>query len=281
MNNLTVAGLETFEAREDFDRLTISGMAKCNGTKLRAQRMEVTGILDFSSYCNAWANCCEIMGVCKLTGYLTVQKAKVTGSLELGTLKAEQADIMGVVKAGTMAEAEKMSVMGVLKSACAKIKKLEASGALQIENVLEGDRADVSGTVRAGKVEMAWLSCSGYIRADGQILADRIEAKGILQAKEILGDHICIDNRHLRKEARRTLFGKKFMSGSDACSVSSAELIEATTIILYNVQAKQVNGQDIIIGSDCIVDQVDCSGTLKISRSAQVGEIQGTPEWID
>jgi hypothetical protein len=56
---------------------------------------------------------------------------------------------------------------------------------------------------------------------------------------------------------------------------SDVKLIEATTIDLSGVSAETVNGKDIIIGPNCKIDHIDCSGTLSIDRSSSVGNITG------
>ncbi len=138
-------------------------------------------------------------------------------------------------------------------------------GLARFEQGLRVGTLDVDGsvTIGGGKLEADEILCDGMIKADGEVSADSIRASGAIFAKEIVGDKIIIDS-FVNKIA-------KFVLRKN----SEIELIEATTITISGVQAKQVNGMIVKIGPGCNIETVDCSGTLSIHKDAKVGNITG------
>jgi ribosomal protein L24 len=127
--------------------------------------------------------------------------------------------------------------------------------------LVEGVLTEKDGT----KIEAEEIDCEGVIKTGGEISADNLKAKGVINAKEIYGDHILINTHYAFNKIRRFFRGER----------SDIKLIEATTIELSGVTADTVNGKDIVIGPDCRINSVDCSGTLSIDSSSSVGKITG------
>ena len=163
-------------------------------------------------------------------------------------------------------KAESMLISGVFKCMGAiDTGLLQTDGTAEIRSSVRAKKIITDGilTVRDGaRIEADEIECDGIIRA-GEVSADVIRAEGVINAKEIVGDRICI-----RSTAGRIarFFCKRF---------SNIELIEATTVEISGVTAKSVNGKDIIIGPQCQIDTVDCSGTLFIDKSSSVKTITG------
>ena len=55
-----------------------------------------------------------------------------------------------------------------------------------------------------------------------------------------------------------------------------AELIEATELYLEGVKAEEVNGQHITVGRGCVIERLDCNGTLHIEGNAVIHQITGS-----
>jgi cytoskeletal protein CcmA (bactofilin family) len=183
--------------------------------------------------------------------------------------------IDGICTAEGSIEADSLDVNGVFTAkGDVVVGELDCDGVTTIEGNLRVKKADIDGvtTVYGGKIEADHIVCDGVLTAGNQVSADIIEADGFINAKEIVGDRITI------KSFRKSGFFKLFLKIKEAFKdpdFSKIDLIEATTIDLRGVRARAVNGQDLIIGPGCVIDRVDCSGTLKIDADAKVGELLG------
>lgn len=167
-----------------------------------------------------------------------------------GDLKVENLKVDGKFKCRGRLTAGTISCDGMAEiEADLFAKKLLVDGMLNVRN--------------GANLEAEEIICDGSLHAEGQISADRIEADGFVSAKEIVGDQITIHSHNSR-------LAKLLMKMS-----SQADLIEATRIQLRGVTAKTVNGCDVVIGPNCKIDRLDCSGTLSIDETAQVGVITG------
>ncbi len=180
---------------------------------------------------------------------------KINGG-EFGTMTVD-----GVSTCTDDLKAENMRINGVFKcQGSLEAGFLQTDGTAEVNAHLRAKKLVVEGvlTVRGeGKIEAGEIECDGVIKA-GEISADVIHADGFVNAHEIVGDRITIRS-HTNRIAQ--FFTKRF---------SHIELIEATTIELHGVVAKTVNRQDIVIGPNCIIDNVDCSGTLTVHKSSSV-----------
>lgn len=170
-----------------------------------------------------------------------------------GDLTATSANIDGVVTVNGMVEAK---------------EGIELGGVLTVTGKVKGKDIRVDGvcTIR-DNVEADHVFCKGVITVQEQISADLVEGKGLLSAKEIVGEKI---NVHCDTKKRHVFFKKSH----ELCKIG---MIEATEIDIDGIQAKTVNGHNVTIGSDCIVENVDCSGTLSIAEGAEVKNVNGQP----
>jgi cytoskeletal protein CcmA (bactofilin family) len=152
--------------------------------------------------------------------------------------------------------------------------ELNSDGIATIEGNLYAKSVDIDGilTLNGTKFEADRIKCDGILRVSGQISADEVEADGLIAAKEIVGGHIAINS--LRKSIFFMLWLRfKEVIGKE--NYSRVDLIEATSVSLENVHAKQVNGHDVSIGRGCRIERVDCDGKLSIDPEAQVKEVVG------
>lgn len=197
-----------------------------------------------------------------------MQNIKIEG---VGTISGgdyEMVRVDGVGKCEGNLQAQSIDINGTFKCLGAvKTDLFDCDGATELRANLFAKKIIVDGSlvVKNGtKIEAEKIDCDGSIKVvDGQISADIIKSDGYIYAREIVGDQIRIHSRISR-------FVKWFNG-----SFSNVELIEATNIELRGVYAKEVNGEQIIIGPRCEIDRVDCSGTLTIDPTATVKEITG------
>lgn len=198
-------------------------------------------------------NCVSVAGMGKCAGDLRAQTITISG-----TFKGD-----GAVECGTLKISGSFKCAGHLAA-----EKMSCSGAAGIQGDMLANALTVSGTlnVEGAKLEGADLSCSGTITAAGQVCADKLKVTGIIKAKEIVGDDITIGAIH--PNILRQIFNFSIIN-------STADLIEATTLNLSGVTAQTVNGSNVFIGPGCIIDNLDCNGTLHIDPTATVRNITG------
>ena len=169
-----------------------------------------------------------------------------------GDIKARTINVDGVVTAnGKLKAEESIALDGVITvNGAIRSKEIRVGGVCTIKDTMEADH----------------ILCKGVITCKGQISADLVEGNGILSAKEIVGEKVM-----LHCEIKKRYF-------SITPKLSNAELIEATEIDIDGIKCETVNGHNITIGPNCIVENVDCSGTLSIAPTAQVKNIKRPPQ---
>lgn len=175
--------------------------------------------------------------------------------------------IDGLAQCDGALEAEALRVDGKFKClGDAKLGLLDCDGSAEFLSSVKAKKVTIDGLMAVttpAKLEADEVHCDGSISIEGQISADVISIDGLVRAKELVGDRIYIHS-HLGK------FASLFFKGS------TAELIEATTVELQGIRAQSVNGQDIVIGPECVIDTVDCSGTLSIDPRSTVTNLSGS-----
>lgn len=184
--------------------------------------------------------------------------------------------IDGVTTVTGPIKANKILINGIFKTEdYIEANLLDVDGVATIKKNVRAHEVDVAGTVsiKSEKFEADSIKCDGIISVSGEINADKMFVKGIISAKEIYGDNIDISSNIKGTEIVKAI--KNFF-GIQRGHFSKIETIEATTINIVNVKAKQLRGHDIIIGKDCTVENVDCDGILRISKSANVKNITGS-----
>lgn len=187
----------------------------------------------------------------------------------IGKISGGEFGLVTVDGVGTCTDdmkAETMRINGVFKcQGSLEAGFLQTDGTANVFSNIRAKKLVVEGvlTVRGdGKIEAGEIECDGVIKA-GEISADIIHADGFINAREIVGDRIVIKSM-THKFVQ--FFTRRF---------SHIELIEATSIELHGVVAKTVNGQDVVIGPNCIIDNVDCSGTLTVHKNSCVKNMTG------
>lgn len=231
-----------------FDKMTVDGVGTCTGD-VKAEEIRISGV--FKCLGAVETGLLQSDGTAEFRSSIRAKKMVTDGVLTVkgeGRIDADEIFCDGVVKSSGAVEAGLLDTDGTAEFSSIRAKKLAVDGVLTAKG--------------EGRIEADEIICGGVITAS-EVSADRINADGIINAKEIVGDSIII----------RTGLNKFFLFF--AKRFSHIELIEATTIELQAVVAKSVNGKDIVIGKNCSVDSIDCSGTLTIDKSAHVGKITG------
>lgn len=179
-----------------------------------------------------------------------------------GDIKASQLIVEGVLKCKGTIEADEMNIEGVIT-----LSKSVRVRELKIEGVVNQKKE---------KIEADHIYCEGVLNSEGEVSAERIEVEGHISAPEVYGEYIKIVNynRLLNKDVHFNIFGFGFHNrkGKDR---SSVDVMEATTIELCNVRAGSVRGNNVTIGANCVIEEVECDGNLSIDPRAKVGKVNG------
>lgn len=211
-----------------------------------------------------------------VSGIVTIQGDILTNQMHVEGIST----IKGAVKAASL---RVNGVTNISDDIVSQDVKVEA--VMNLSGNLKADSLTIQGLIRSkgDKVEAEMICCKGILNFEGEISADQIKAEGIIRADQICGDQISIESAsmepyHWLKRGIRSLIG---LEEGERDPFSQIDLIEGTTVTLKNVRAKEVNGHDITIGDNCMIDKVDCDGTLCVSRTATIGEITGKHTFVE
>jgi len=207
----------------------------------------------------------QIQGIGNIFGG-EYEKIKIEGVSKCkGDIKADVVDIEGVFKSKGKIQAKELLLEGV-----GEFDKDVDSGKISINGVF---RMKGNAKVRADEIV-----CEGVLVSGAEVSADIINIDGCVQATEITGDDVKILSRkksflHKVPFDLTKVFGDYWFTNKN--QNSSVDLVEATTIELRGVKAKEVNGENITIGVNCDIETVDCSQTLYLHPSSRIGKITG------
>ena len=200
------------------------------------------------------------MAIHKIGGVSTVgggtcDELKMDGVITCnGDIQARSIDLDGVVTInGKMSGDEWIKVNGVVTiSDAMRSKTVSVDGVCTIKGNIEADHVNIKGVVSSKK----------------QISADLVDGRGMISAEEIVGEKVIVRCGHNRRHLF-DMFKER--------ELPKIGLIEATEIEVEGIHCQNLNGHNIVIGPQCIVENVDCSGTLSIAPEAQVQNINGQP----
>jgi len=194
-----------------------------------------------------------------------VNKLVIDGVSNIDGGEYDEISIKGVSECKGDLKAKTLAMEGILKSrGSVNADLLNCNGILEVKSNIKAETIKLEGIVKSiGKIEANQITGKGLIFSKAEISADVINIEGILKATEVVGDSITLKPYN---EGVLTRVWRKY---------SKLELVEATTIHLVRAYVKNVNGKDITIGPKCKVENIDCSGTLSIDKTAVVKNITG------
>ena len=202
-----------------------------------------------------------------------MKRTNFDGILNISGGEYEELYIDGICNVSTDLKAQVLDLDGILNcSGSVDAQTLDCDGVANIKGNIRSEVMKVDGVINVGskskptRIEADEIHCNGVISCTGvgEISADLVDAEGFIKASEIVGERVLI--RSKRSILMRWLQDR----------FSKVDTIEATTIELHGVSAQTVNGQDIHIGPECIIERLDCSGKLYIDPAATVRSITGT-----
>ena len=242
--------------------LTVHGPISCYGAgkvegSVRAESLSVYGAFSAEGECEIQGDA-EVTGSFKNEGPCSVGgSAKITGTWKTeGEFRGQQVRVSGVLKSEASIRAEEITVTGVLK----------ADGDVQAERFTAEGPVTIEGELNAEQVELR-LSGESQI---GSIVGARVQVR---RSGSGSGSGSDSDRVRIHLDLNLPFFGKRridYDGKSRSCLI--CQLIEADEIWLENTDAETVRGVNVHIGSECVVDRVEYSGSLTTAADASVGE---------
>ena len=158
----------------------------------------------------------------------------------------------------------------------------EVSGSLKTEGSLRGGDLSVSGVCKAeGNIRGNEISVSGVLKTPGDLQAENFHSSGALSVDGLLnaetveiwlnGDNSVRSIGGGRVLVRRKGKGFSFFGFQKRPRLLS-ELIEADEVDLEYTDCQTVRGVNVHIGSECVIDRVEYSGTLTTAADCTVRE---------
>lgn len=199
----------------------------------------------------------------------------------------EQVSISGVGTSKGDITVKELEISGVFKGkGMVKAGRIHCEGVGEFSENIRANNIYIDGVMKVSnraKLEAEEVVCDGCLTINSELSTDKLVVDGFIKAKEIFGEVIIINSVKGNKGLGKKFTGvflvgigdlftgiKGFNNGG-----SQVDLIEATNITLRNVRAKQVNGANITIGENCVIENVDCTGSLRVHNTAIVRNITG------
>lgn len=199
-------------------------------------------------------------------------KQKISGVSTVNGGTYEELRIDGVITCNGDVNAQFIEIDGVvtINGKLTSSSSIDIDGVVTVKQAVRAKTVNVDGvcTIK-GNVEADEVHAKGVISSSGQISADLVEGNGTISAEEIVGEKVIL---HCEMKHRH-LFGRAFRERD----LPEVRLIEATEIDIDGIHCHNLNGHNITIGPQCVVENVDCSGILSIAPGASVQNINGQP----
>ncbi|MDQ7092149.1 polymer-forming cytoskeletal protein [Desulfosporosinus sp. PR] len=236
--NVDISGLGTIQGDVEAERIIISGKGTIEGNTKAAQKIDISG-----------------MG--RITGNVEGKEitSSGTGTIE-GNLQGERIQTSGNLKIGGNA----------------KVVELATDGRSRIDGQLKAEKIMFHGYLSVGAdVEAEEFISQGSFSIDGLLNANRIDIdiNGFCKVNEIGGEEILVRNRHGNWNFL-TKFVNSFLGNDRELGKLSVKLIEGTDIYLEYSHVGIVRGNNIKIGPQCTIEEVEYRDSLSIDPSSTV-----------
>lgn len=144
---------------------------------------------------------------------------------------------------------------------------LEINGACCSSGSVKCNKIFVNGTFKSNKLDILCetLNVKGEVRGEeGEIKAKDIKISGVIFVKNLVGDLINIS-------AQKGALLAKLLNKE----ISTIEFIEGKHIEIDNVIVKRIDCEKIIVGKNCYIENLNCTGKAEIEKSSSVNHING------
>lgn len=235
LNSIIIEGIATYTGG-DYDKVKIAGTGKITGD-LSCNLFHTSGISNI--YGNLNSKQFNVSGTAKIEGDVTAGDMEVSGKVKcLKSMEVDHVKVNGM-----------MTVLGSLKG-----NQIKSNGSLTIENGMEAEDVDVSGLI----------SCKGLLNCENL----SIQLVGTSMIDEIGASVITVKKTGIDTEwVPKVLLPKKFQS----FKLVSKE-IEGDVISLENCEVDVVRGNQVTIGPNCVIGQVEYTGQITVDPTSHIGQ---------
>ena len=259
---------------ERLPELSISGMGKVNGGKFGTVDISGMGSIvgDVEAEKIAISGKGTIEGNTKASRRIDISgMGSVTGDLEAG-----QVNSSGTATVSGNLVADMVEISGNLKiKGTAKVKELATDGRCRIDGQLKAEKIQTRGYLSVGAdVEAEDFISQGSFSMDGLLNSNiiDIEIYGFCKAKEIGGDQIYVKNRHVNLPFISRIVSS-FLGNGRELDKLTVELIEGTEVSLEYTHAKTVRGNNVKIGPECVIEEVEYKESIETDPLSSVQRV--------
>lgn len=268
----------------NYGNLEINGVGSQSGGRFGRVVIAGSGKISGSVECDSFS----LPGAGKIEGGgLTVHgpiEIDGAGKVE-GPVRGESMEVNGSFKTGSSCEISgDLEVNGSFKTEggpCTVGGRLDVSGSIKVEGPLNAGDLDVDGALSVeGRVSAGAVEADGAFKVRGEVQAESFRAEGVVKIDGLLnaetveltlsGEDQIESIGGGQVTVRRgggifSLFGRKRPH-------LATNLIEADEIDLEYTDAQVVRGVNVRIGSECVIDRVEYSGSLSTAPDCTVRE---------
>ena len=241
---------------EGSQNINISGTGKINGGK-------------FGEVC--------ISGLGQILGDVEADRIEVSG---MGTFKGRTKMQRLIINGNGTVEGElegsELIITGNFKAnGSVKVKDIRNQGRARFDADVKAENVVCSGYLGVGQnLETENFDCNGSFAIDSLLNANKVkvEINGFYYAREIGCEEIFVRCTQLTPWSFLHKIITPFLGAKRELDKLTTEVLEGTVINISSTNAKIVRGNDVRIGPDCNIGEVEYSGSLEVDAQAVVGK---------
>ncbi len=259
------------------EQLKVSGFGRLNGN-VKTSEMKVSGKVDLEE--TLVSKVLKVSGLLKANGSIHCQEElKVSGQLKNSKpMITKRLKVSGKLSTEGSVEVVDGHISGVYRSEALVMKQGKFSGIATINKSLSAHELTVSGhlTVR-DSIEAEQLKVTGRLNCEGFINSERVELEANSKStfNEIGASEVKII-RYNHRYPKNSVFSSMMNGLLEIFGLSykvSGNLIEADSVYVESANIKKISGHDVVVGPNCMIDEVDYTGTLSVDKESLVKQL--------
>ena len=200
-------------------------------------------------------NLIKISGSGAIEGPVTFETFKVSGSCKVcpdATLEGNEMHISGSIHSQSGIKVNTLHVSGSLHSENdMKVRSLKASGSCHLQGKIYADEIYVSGSLKSSE----------------EVNADIVEIRGMATLNDLFGEQITFIPENCNSF--------NFFRFAKHRKLSNVKNIECTTLEAGCLQCDTISAENILLTDGCVVNHIQCDGTLSYDSTCQIGTVEG------
>ena len=149
-----------------------------------------------------------------------------------------------------------------------KVNTLHVSGSLHSENDMKVRSLKASGSCHLqGKIYADEIYVSGSLKSSEEVNADIVEIRGMATLNDLFGEQITFIPENCNSF--------NFFRFAKHRKLSNVKNIECTTLEAGCLQCDTISAENILLTDGCVVNHIQCDGTLSYDSTCQIGTVEG------